>query len=138
MKTVISILFLLSILFTSTMNGQVSVIVHKSVPVQSLTAAAVYDIYSLTKRYWNENLAIVVFNQKTAHINKQFHNFIGKTPLELKKIWLRIQLSGQGKAPESLESDEEVLAKVATTPGAIGFISSDKVKGDVKVVATIE
>jgi len=50
---------------------------------------------------------------------------------------MRVQLSGNGKAPEALGSDDEVLEKVGATPGAIGFVSAGKVKGNVKVVVTI-
>jgi hypothetical protein len=47
-------------------------------------------------------------------------------------------LSGEGDPPEPIDSEEEMLKKVAATPGAIGFVSQSKVSEDVKVLIVIE
>ena len=46
-------------------------------------------------------------------------------------------LLGEGDTPESLKSEEEMLTKVASTSGAIGFVSQSTVTEDVKVLAVI-
>lgn len=55
----------------------------------------------------------------------------------MKKLWMKQQLTGEGIAPEALGSEDEVLNKVASTPGAIGFIDAKKVNDKVKVLLTI-
>ncbi len=56
----------------------------------------------------------------------------------MKSIWLRNMLSGEGDPPEALKSEEEMLQKIAATPGAIGFLSHTKVDNNVKTLIVIK
>ena len=67
-----------------------------------------------------------------------FYSGIGKDQLSLKKEWMKKQLTGEAKAPEAVGSDEDVIQKVASTKGAIGFVKSSKVTGDVKVLVELK
>lgn len=139
MKRISILLFVAFLACAASAYAQVAVIVNKSVPVSSLNSAKVEDIYSLTTKTWDNGTKIVVFDQKADNnVKSSFYSFVGKSAAEMKKVWMRVQLSGEGKAPEALSSDDEVIKKVASTPGAIGYVSADKVTGDVKVVATIK
>ncbi|HTY37792.1 MAG TPA: hypothetical protein VMH23_11815 [Bacteroidota bacterium] len=120
------------------LNAQVAVIAHKGVSVSAISASAAADIFSLSTKEWKDGSPVVVFDQKTEGATRtKFYEFIGKSPIELKKIWMRIQLSGEGKAPTIVGSDDEVVQKVASTPGAIGYVAASKASGDVKILATI-
>ncbi len=120
-----------------TANAQVAVIVNKSVGASSLTSAQCAAIYSLDNKTWPNGDKVVVFDSKNSTTKAKFFGFIGKTDAELKKIWMRVQLSGGGKAPEGLASDEEIVGKVASTPGAIGYVGAAAAGGNVKVVVTV-
>jgi len=120
-----------------TANAQVAVIVNKSVGASALTAAQCAAIYSLDTKTWPDGDKVVVFDSKNAPAKAKFFGFLGKTDTEFKKIWMRVQLSGGGKAPEGLSSDDEIVAKVATTPGAIGYVGAASVGASVKVVTTV-
>ena len=120
-------------------NAQVSVIVNKTVTETSIAASELANIYSLVSTKWNSGSRIVVIDYRTENKNQaSFYNYIGKDALSLKKDWMRKQLTGEAKAPEVLGSDDEVLAKVASTPGAVGYVKSSVVNGSVKVVAEIK
>ncbi|MBI9071032.1 MAG: hypothetical protein JEY94_05510 [Melioribacteraceae bacterium] len=69
-------------------------------------------------------------------IKISFLGTIGKSSLELKKAWLKAKLTGKGNPPATVGSEDEMINKIASTPGAIGFISSSKVNDQVKVLAT--
>ena len=118
-------------------NAQVAVIVNKSVGAATLTSAQCAAIYSLDNKTWPNGDKVIVFDSKNATTKGKFFGFIGKTDAELKKIWMRVQLSGGGKAPEGLSSDDEIVAKVASTPGAIGYVGASAAGSSVKVVATV-
>jgi ABC-type phosphate transport system substrate-binding protein len=119
-------------------NAQVAVIAHKGVSVSSLSASAASDIFTLSTKEWKDGSAVVVFDLKAEGVTRtKFYDFIGKSPIELKKTWMRVQLSGEGKAPAVVASEEEMIQKVASTPGAIGFVSASKASGEVKILATI-
>jgi ABC-type phosphate transport system substrate-binding protein len=120
-------------------TGQVAVIANKSVPVSSIERSALLDIYSLSTHTWDDGSAIVVVTMKgNDGIVKKFHRFIHSTPFEMRKVWMRAQLSGEGRVPIALASEMEVAEKVASTPGAIGFVSAGHVPAGVITLAIIE
>lgn len=126
------------LIMSSQAFGQVAVIANKSVADNALTVNKVDDIYSLRAKTWSDGKAIVPITLKNeSDVTNKFFSTIGKSFLDAKKAWMRAQLTGEGQAPEGLASDDEVVSKVASTPGAIGFVSSAKVNGNVKVLLTI-
>lgn len=123
-------------LLTVSINAQVSVIVNKSVG-ETITSSKVANIYSLTQTKWADGTKIVVFDN-TSDTKEVFYSKIGKDQLNLKKEWMKKQLTGEAKAPESLASDDDVIKKIASTTGAIGFVKSSKVTNDVKVLIELK
>lgn len=130
------LLFVLIILFVLPVQAQVSVIANKSVG-ETINTSKLANIYSLTVTKWSDGAKIIVFdnNSDTKNI---FYKGLGKDQLSLKKEWMKKQLTGEAKAPESLGSDDEVINKVASTPGAIGFVKSSSVNGNVKVISELK
>ncbi|MEO8168773.1 MAG: hypothetical protein ABI623_11030 [bacterium] len=129
----------LFLLLSSASFAQVAVIVNKSVPIKSAGASTILDIYNLSSKEWSDGTQIIVIvlknNEETA---QKFYEYLGTRPLTLKKIWMRAQLSGECKAPTSFSSEEEVVAKVASTPGAIGFVHEQYADSSVQTIAIIE
>ena len=118
--------------------AQVAVIANKSVPEKAIKIDKVDNIYTLKAKTWSDGKAIVPVTLKSDNSETQkFFGAIGKSFLEIKKVWMKAQLTGEGNPPEGVSSDDDVINKVASTPGAIGFISADKVNGKVKVLLTI-
>jgi ABC-type phosphate transport system substrate-binding protein len=131
------LLFLFAmILFTVVVNAQVSVIANKSV-TESINLSDVANIYSLTQTKWSDGKKIVLFDN-SSDVKDAFYSGIGKDQLGLKKVWLKKQLTGEAKAPETLGSDEDIIAKINSTPGAIGFVKSSSVSGKAKVLVEIK
>lgn len=113
--------------------SQIAVIAHKDVELKISSPDAVRDIYLLEIQKDNNRTKLVVFNLKT-DLNDKFCEAIGKTSTQLLKTWMKMQLSGDGMAPTSLDSEESVLAKVAATPGAVGYVSQKNVTDEVKTL----
>jgi ABC-type phosphate transport system substrate-binding protein len=135
------LIFITSLFCLLTINsyGQVSVIANKSVSQNSVNSSALSDIYSLSNVKWSNGSKIFVYEQSADNDTKsKFYKFISKEPLALKKEWLKKQFSGEAKAPETVSSDEEMISKVASTPGAIGYVKSSSVNGNVKVLTEIK
>lgn len=129
-KYIVIVLFLV---LGTTINAQVSVVANKSV-AESVNAAKVAGIYSLTTTKWADGTKIIVYDN-SGDAKTGFYSGIGRDLQSLKKEWMKKQLTGEGRAPEALSSDADVIKKVASTAGAIGFVKSSSVTGDVKVVA---
>lgn len=119
--------------------AQVAVIAHKAVPFDTLSQTQLFDFYSGEVKSWSNKVRVVVFDLKPAGEAKEaFYQLLGKTPSRMKSIWLKKLLMGEGDPPEALASEEEVLKKVAATPGAIGFIGKAKATSEVKMIVIVE
>ncbi|MGE5498048.1 MAG: hypothetical protein ACM3Q2_08265 [Syntrophothermus sp.] len=131
-------LSLIILLFSAvSLFGQVSVIANKSVSDASLSASKVGSIFTLETTKWSNGSKIIVFDN-SSDVNASFYQGIGKSTMAVKKEWLKKQLTGEAVAPENLGGDAEVIRKVSSTQGAIGFVSSSSVNGSVKVLCQIK
>ncbi|MCZ6777138.1 MAG: hypothetical protein O7D34_11895 [Ignavibacteria bacterium] len=137
MKRLIFLIFCISSLTTG-VAAQVAAIAHKSVPIESITSSKLFEYYSGETRLWDNGQPVVVFDLEPKNAVKDaFYEFMGKSTSRMKSIWMVNMLLGEGDPPESLKSEEEMLTKVASTSGAIGFVSQSTVTEDVKVLAVI-
>lgn len=137
MKTLlVTIIFLLA--WATNTSGQVAVIAHKSAPLDSIKKSVLLDFYARDIKKWSDGQPIIVFDLKpSTEVKMVFYNYLGRSPSRMKSIWLKKMLSGEGDPPEAMASEKEVLAKVAATAGAIGFVSKALVRDSVKVLLEI-
>jgi ABC-type phosphate transport system substrate-binding protein len=139
MKKIIVLTLFLAIIISVNVSAQVAVIANKSVTETEISKSKLIEIYSLSANKWKSGEKIVVFDLKSeGKTRNEFYSFLGKSPDDLKKIWMRAQLTGEGTAPKSFGSEYEILEKVASTPNSIGFVAADKVNASVKVLLTIK
>lgn len=47
---------------------------------------------------------------------------LGLFPYQLRQVWDRQVYSGTGQAPTTVGSEQDMIARVAATPGAIGYV----------------
>lgn len=119
-------------------SAQVAVIAHKDVPVDTIKRSDLLNLYTLDIKSWNNGTSVIVFDLKEKSDEKEmFYEYLGKTTSRMKLIWMKKLLSGEGNKPEALANDDEMLKKVASTPGAIGFVPQNKLKQDVKMLLVI-
>lgn len=136
LKVVVVILFWCCI-GGRTAVGQISVVANKSVPVDTLEQAELYQLFSGGREYWSSEMRVVIVDlAQKGEVRDSFYNFLGKTSSRMRSIWLRRKLTGEGELPISVENEMLLLKTVAETPGAIGFLSeaSAESDGDVKVL----
>ena len=138
MKRIFLTLFLLSLLMANAF-GQVAVIANPSVPVDTITNIELLDFFSRDIRLWSDDKPVTVFDLKPKGEAKDaFYSFIGKSTSRMKSIWMKKMLSGEGDPPAALDSEESMLKKVSSTPGAIGFVHLKSVTPGVKILAVIK
>jgi len=119
-------------------HAQVAVIANNDVSVDQADAGTLEDIYLLEQSQWNDGSQIVRFDLNTENDTKTaFFAHLGQEFSDVKKTWLRKKLSGEAQPPEKVSPDQ-IVDKVSSTSGAIGYISADAVTDAVKVLATIE
>ena len=121
-------------------NAQTAVIVNKTVPQETMSEKDILDIYTLNWPRWDNGTRVTVFDLKReGKTKKAFYRHIEMDEDELRRIWLRKQFSGKAMPPKIVDTEEDVVDRVANTPGAIGYVSLNAARKnkDVKVVARI-
>jgi len=78
-------------------------------------------------------IKLAVLTQGEAH-EKIMHDFAQRSADQFDKYWKKLVFSGKGMMPVQAASDAEIVAYVAKTPGAIGYVSAASVTGAVKVL----
>jgi ABC-type phosphate transport system substrate-binding protein len=111
-----------------------SVIVGKDASVQSLDQSEVQRVFLGRTGSLGGSPVVVVF-QKSGATREAFDGkVLAKPGAQLTSYWSKLVFTGKAKAPEEVDSDAAVKAKVAATPGAIGYIDDSAVDASVKVV----
>ncbi len=78
--------------------------------------------------YWDDkrSLKIKSTSYKNSILHTMFNSqFLDKTPIQFKKYWQTLICMGPGKCgrPVFLKSEDEVIEYIASTEGAIGYVS---------------
>ncbi|HET7831825.1 MAG TPA: hypothetical protein VFK88_02565 [Gallionella sp.] len=126
-RTVRSRYWLVLALLSCSPATAVEVIVNSDVAVQSITQNTLRAIFTMHMRQWPNGKPIKVFvlpetNMVHASFAKEvLHTF----PYQLKRSWDVLVFSGSGQAPTVANSPGEMLQKVSSTPGAIGYLPND-------------
>ncbi len=130
------ITLLLSLILPPGVAGAVDVIANKSVAVDSLSLASARAIFGMRQVKWPDGTPIRVFVLPDDHV---LHGAVCKErlnifPYQLRQSWDRLVYSGMAQAPSEAMSEEELLNKVAATPGAIGYVRKVKANDPVKIL----
>ena len=110
------------------------VIANQNVPVASLDAAALKDIYTGKTMYWDggQAVVIVVVPEKADAALEQAS---GMNPSAFKTHWQRLGFSGRGQPPKRADDVDALIAAVAASKGAIAVLPAGS---DPKGVKKIE
>jgi len=71
-------------------------------------------------------------------VKTAFYDFLGKKSSRMKSVWLKKKLSGEWDPPESVETQKDVVRKIAATPGSVGYVSHSLIADSVKVLLIIQ
>lgn len=118
--------------------AEVAIVANRTVPADSLSQRELLDIYSGEIRQWDNGDPIVPHDMmEEGEVRETFYEYLGRKSSRLKSIWVKNLLMGEGSPPEPAGTEEELLTKVANTPGAIGFVRRELAGDSVKVLALI-
>ena len=111
-----------------------SVVVGADSPAGALDAEAVKRVFLGREATVGGKPAVVVYQKAGATKSAFESGVLGRSGADLAGYWSKLIFTGKAKAPEDLSGDAAVKAKVASTPGAIGYIDDGAVDGTVKVL----
>jgi len=113
-----------------------ALIVNPSVGESHVSLNTTRLIFSMQLAQWPDGTRTRVF---VLPDNSQVHRAFTKDllslyPRQLRRVWDRQLYSGTGQAPETVADEAEMRQRVATTPGAIGYLSSEMIDDRVHVL----
>lgn len=81
-------------------------------------------ILTLKKTRWsnNQRIQIFLYAEDSDAFNEFIVNQLGVFPYQLRRHWKRAGFSGRASPPVVVENMDELIKRLQTTPGAIGFI----------------
>ncbi|MFY8000512.1 MAG: substrate-binding domain-containing protein [Candidatus Kapaibacteriota bacterium] len=125
--------------FSQNIQAQVAVIAHKSTPIGAIDNDKLLDIFTLNTKNWSDGAKITLLEIKGDSPSKaRFYAALGTSFQDMQRLWLKKQFAGKGLPPTALATEDEIIQKVASTPGAIAYVSADKAPKDVKILATFK
>lgn len=134
--SIIALSLIVSLCLASSVSAEVAVITHRDTPLGTLSNNALRSIFGMRLRAWPNNEPIRVFVLADQHpVHERFaKEFLSVFPQQLRRAWDRLVYSGTGQAPVEVASEEAMREAVASTPGAIGYLDSDRLTPDVAVI----
>ena len=138
-RALICCLLLISCFLISTTtwaNDHYAIVTYPGVGEQEISVNSLRSIFSMRQKTWPDGTKIRVF---VLPDDDELHQSVSKEklnvfPYQLRSMWDRLVFSGTGQAPIKVNSVDEMLAKVANTPGAIGYLRRAKITDTVNVL----
>ena len=117
-------------------NDHYEIVTNPGVTEKTLSVNSLRSIFSMRLKTWSDGTKIRVF---VLSDEDQLHQIVSKEklnvfPYQLRSTWDRLVFSGTGQAPIKVNSNEEMLARIATTPGAIGYLWRANINENVNVL----
>ena len=117
----------------------VAIIVNPNVSVTTLSQNAVRAMFAMKLLQWPDGRPVRVF--VLADDNLLHRTFCKEVldvyPYQMRQTWDRLVYSGTGQAPTEVASEDEMVRKVASTPGAMGYVRKVK-PGDRVRILTVD
>ncbi len=101
-----------------------------------ISQSSLRAIFGMRLNKWPADTPVKVFVMKDdAPEHGAFSkNILQVFPHQLRLAWDRQVFSGQGQYPEQVASTQEMLSKISSTPGAIGYIKTSEVTNNVRIL----
>lgn len=116
---------LIALTHCSLLVNAADIVVNQNVPAAPYSLADTRAVFTMQQRFWPNGDAIQVFTLSDSDpIHKDFvKNSLDMFPHQLRRVWDRMTFSGTGIAPTQLDSEQEMIDKIANTPNSIGYLT---------------
>ncbi len=120
-------------------QANTQVISHPALNNKQISALMLQRIYAMQVKNWADGTPVKVFvlpTKKSMHREFIVEHF-AMAPHKFDRLWKRLLFSGTGRGPQQVENQTEMIAKVSSTPGAIGYIAQPSDQS-LQTVQTVE
>ena len=120
----------------STAHADVVVIVSAKSPVTRLTAEQIAKIFlGKTSSFPDDSDAVPIDQTEGSAVRDEFYSkVVHKSSPQVTAYWAKVIFTGDGRPPETLESNLAVRKAVAKNTNAIGYVDKSAVDKSVRVI----
>ncbi len=89
------------------------------------------------KKYSGGDSIELILQNASNTLDGEFNEkVLSRSPKQMKAYWSKLIFTGKGSEPKRVAGDADVVAAIAASPNAIGYVEPASVNDSVKVVAT--
>jgi hypothetical protein len=115
--------------------ADVKVIANPAVGAAEISTDDLKSVFLATKTSLSDGSHVEPVLEKGGPAHEAFlKQYLGKTSTALETYYRSLVFTGKGSMPKMLATDAEVVAYVAKTKGAVGYVSAAASTGGVKVL----
>jgi len=119
-------------------RAELVVVVNPQSQIAQLSQQEVEDLFLAKKQKLPSGEKAMPIDQAREEIKEAFYSKVANKNLaQLKAYWSKLIFTGKATPLTELPTDAEVIAAVAATPGAIGYVSKEAVTEQVKPVMNL-
>ena len=120
---------------TSLSAADIKVIANSSVGASSVSADELKDVFLATKTSLSDGSHVEPVLEKGGATHEAFiKEYLGKTDAALQTYYRSLVFTGKASMPKTLGADADVVAYVARTKGAIGYVGAGTSTAGVKIL----
>ena len=116
--------------------AELKIIANPKGATEYLDASTLRGIFGMRVSRWPDGTPIRVFvlpDDNPVHA-KFAKTLLNTYPHQLRRNWDRLVFSGTGTAPVQVDSEREMLKRIQSTPGAIGYVESVEESAHVRII----
>ncbi|MFZ0762077.1 MAG: TonB family protein [Candidatus Sulfotelmatobacter sp.] len=118
--------------------GDIKVIANPSVKADVISTEELKSVFLEEKSALGDGAHVEPVLEKDGPVHETFlRAYLGRTDDDLQTYYRALIFTGRGSMPKELGSDAQVVAYVARTRGAIGYVSSETSTEGVKSLAVV-
>lgn len=109
---------------------------NPSVGMDAVTLNTARLVFSRQLARWPNGEPARVFVLPDNHpLHREFtKDALSLYPRQLRRVWDRQVYTGTGQAPETVANEQEMLYRISTTPGAVGYLPSEMINDTVQTL----
>jgi TonB family protein len=119
--------------------GDIKLIANSSVKADTISAGELRRVFLEESNSLGDGTHVEPILEKDGAVHQAFlREYLGRTDDDLQTYYRVLVFTGRGSIPKNLGSDAEVVAYVARTRGAIGYVSTATSTDGVKTLTIID
>jgi len=116
----------------------VVLVANKGVQISEIKNSDLRAIFTGEKtRFADGSHAVPVTLKGGAVLEVFLTKHLGESPEEFRAQWRKAVFTGQGSMPKAFDSESSLIEYVATTPGALGYVSRVSATDNVKLITVV-